>query len=158
MATKYQTSFILRALAVAFACAVLTGCRSFDFEDSSAVETTTPVNKADVIGQYQIQLIPSRGEPTVEKVDIVGAVTVQDALEASGATRKFGAMKITLRRIIKESGTLLKLPVEYEVRSKTVPDLGGQNYSLRPGDTIIVSPKESKTLEKVLESLTGSVI
>ena len=156
MATKYQTSFLLRAFVVAFACTVLTGCRSFDLEASSAVETAAPVNKADVIGQYQVQLLPSRGKPTVEKIDITTPVTVQNALEASGAIGKFGAMKITLRRIIKGKGTLLKLPVDYEVRSKTVPD--GQNYNLLPGDTLIVSPKESKTLEKVIESLTGSVI
>ena len=155
MATKYQTSFILRAIAVAFACTVLTGCRSFDFEASSTVETAAPVNKADVIGQYQVQLLPSHAKPTVEKIDITTPVTVQDALEASGAIGKFGSMKITLRRIIKEKGTMLKLPVDYEVRSKTVPD--GQNYNLLPGDTLIVSPKESKTLEKVIESLTGNV-
>ncbi len=156
MATRYQTIFILRAFAVALACTVLTGCQSFDFEDSSVVETAAPVNKADVIGQYQIQLIPSHGKATVEKIDIAGPVTVQDALEASGATGKFGSMKITVGRIVKKTGKLLKLPVDYDVRSKTVPE--GQNYSLLPGDTITVSPKQTKIMEKVLESLTGSVI
>ena len=156
MATKYQTSFILRALTVVFACTISTGCQSFEFGTASVNETTAPVASANVRGQYQIQLIPSRGKPTVEKVDITGPVTVQDALEASGAIGKFGPMKITLRRIIKEKGTLLPLPVDYDVRSKTVLD--GQNYNLLPGDTLIVSPKESKVWEKLVESLTSGVI
>jgi len=156
MATKYQTSFILRAVTMAFACAILSGCQSVDFETSAAIETVVPEKREDVIGQYQIQLLPRRGNPTVEKVDIAGPVTVQDALEASGAIRKFGPIKITLKRIIKDKGALLQLPVDYEFRSKTVPD--GQNYGLLPGDTIVVSPKESKALEKAIESLTGGLI
>ena len=153
MATINRTSFILRALTVAFACIYLTGCQSFDFEDQLANETAAPVNKADVTSQYRIQLIPKRGKPTVEKIDIVGPVTVQDALEAAGAHRKVGPMKITLGRIVKKTGALLKLPVEYDFRSKTV--VSGQDYGLLPGDTLTVSPKHSNTLEKVLESVTG---
>ena len=137
-------------------CTILTGCQSFDFGASSTAESATPVNREDVIGQYRVQLIPGRGKPTVENVDIVGPVTVQDALEASGAIRKFGLMKITLSRITKENGTLLKLPVDYKVRSKTVPD--GQNYNLLPGDTLTVSPKESKALEKAIGAFTGGLI
>jgi len=156
MATKYQTSFILRALTAVFACSILTGCQSFNFDASSATEPAASVNEADVIGQYRVQLIPSRGKPTVENVDIVGPVTVQDAIEASGAIRKFGSMKITLSRIIKEKGTLLKLPVGYEVRTKTVID--SQNYSLLPGDTLTVSPKQSQVLEKAVEAITGGLI
>ncbi len=157
MAAKYQTSFTLRALAVAFACSVLTGCQSFDLATSAAVEEKAPiVNKADVIGQYQMQLIPARRPPSVEKIDITGPVTVQDALEAAGAMRKFGEMKISLGRIIKGKGTLLKLPIDYQTKSKTVrPE---QNYQLLPGDTITVSPKDSKTLEKIIESLGGGLI
>lgn len=157
MATKYQTSFILWTLTVAISCSVLTGCQSFDFAASAAVDKEAPaVNKADVLGQYQMQLIPRHGAPSVEKIDITGPVTVQDALEAAGAIRKFGPMKISLGRIIKDKGTLLKLPVDYQVKSKTVRS--EQNYHLLPGDTITVSPKESKTFEKAIESITGGVI
>ena len=65
-------------------------------------------------------------------------------------------MKITLRRVVKETGRLLKLPVDYDFRTKTVVD--SQNYGLLPGDTLTVSPKESKALQKAFGALSGGLI
>ena len=156
MAAKYQTRFILRAMVVAFACMVLTGCQSFDFDAAQSIATETSQPEADVIGQYQMQLIPRRGKPSVEKVNITAPVAVQDALVASGATKKFRGMKISLSRIIKDKSELLKLPVEYQFRTKTVrPE---QNYQILPGDTITVSPSKSDTIDKILKSATGGLI
>ena len=157
MAARYQTRFILRTMLVAFACVVFAGCQSFDFDAANSQSATDKVIPgANVIGQYQMQLIPKRGKPSVEKINITGPVTVQDALETSGATKKFGLMKISLGRIIKDKGTLLKLPVEYDFRSKTVrPE---QNYEILPGDTITVSPKKSNSLEKIIKTATGGLI
>jgi len=154
MANIDQTRIILRALAVALVCVVFAGCQSFDFGSANTSETAATVAQPNVIGQYQMQLIPGFGKPTVEKVDITGPMTVQDALEASGAIRKFRGMKITLSRIIKDKGTLLKLPVEYQVRSKTVRT--EQNYEVLPGDTITVSPKKN-SLDKAIGSISGGL-
>ena len=154
MAAVYQTRFILRAIVVALACVVLNGCQSFDFESDPL--QADPVAPTEVIGQYQMQLLPKWGQPSVEKVNITGPVTVQDALVASGATKKFGAMKITLGRIVKDKGTLLKLPVEYVTRAKTVKE--GQDYQILPGDTITVSPKKSNTIDKLLKSASGGLL
>ena len=158
MAAVHQTKFILWTIVVALACVVFTGCQSFDFAaaqpEASAV--SQPVEGGKVIGQYQMQLIPSRGKPSVEKINITGPVTVQDALEASGATKKFGNMKITLSRIVKDKSELLKLPVEYQIRSKSIrPE---QNYGVLPGDTITVSPKQSDTIERMLKAASGGLI
>ena len=109
-----------------------------------------------MIGQYQMQLIPSRGQPSVEKINITGPLTVQDALEASGAIKKFRGMKISLGRIVKDKSELLKLPVEYQMRSKSVRD--EQNYQILPGDTITVSPLKSDTIDKLIKTATGGLI
>ena len=156
MTARYQIGLILRASLLAFTCVVFTGCQSFDFGAAPTETATTspPVTDANVIGQYQMQLIPARGEPSVEKVNITSPVTVQDALEASGATKKFKDMKISLGRIIKDNGTLLKLPIDYQVRSKLIrPE---QNYQLLPGDTLTVSPKSTDAFEKMIKSLMGN--
>ena len=151
-----QTKLIFRALTVVIACAFFTGCQSFDFESHEVAEESSLTPKAEVSGQYQMQLIPSFGNPSVEKVDIIGSVTIQDALEASGAVEKFRSMKITLGRVVKDKAALLKLPVEYEVRSKTVPD--HQNYQLLPGDTVTVSPNSSGPIDQLFEKITGGII
>ena len=158
MAAKNQTRFILRAMVVMLASVVLSGCQSFDFDaaNSRTADTAEPIAEVNVIGQYQMQLIPSRGKPSVERIDITGPVTVQDALEASGALSKFGRMKISLGRIIKDRAELLKLPVEYQIQSKSVrPE---QNYQVLPGDTITVSPQKSDRFEKLIKSATGGLI
>ena len=158
MAAVYQTRFILQAMLVVVACVVSAGCQSFELAsaESQSVETSKVIPDANVVGQYQMQLIPSRGKPSVEKINITSPVTVQDALVASGATKKFGLMRISLGRIIKENGTLLKLPVEYNVRSKSVrPE---QNYEILPGDTITVSPKKSDAIERILKTASGGLI
>ena len=158
MAARYQSRITLRAIVVAFACVVFTGCQSLDFTatQSQSGETGKLVPEANVIGQYQMQLIPSRGQPSVEKINITGPLTVQDALEASGATKKFRGMKISLGRIVKDKSELLKLPVEYQMRSKSVRD--EQNYQILPGDTITVSPLKSDTIDKLIKTATGGLI
>ena len=162
MAANNQARFVLGTFMVALVCVSFTGCQGFDLitpksilptAEELEVNSGADAKQANVMGQYQMQLIPSRGQPSVEKINITGPVTVQDALVASGATKKFRGMKISLGRIIKDKGTLLKLPVEYEFRSKSVrPE---QNYEVLPGDTITVSPKKSETLEKLIKSATG---
>ena len=157
MAASFQTRFILQATAVVFTCVVLAGCQSFNFDaaQTGTAQTTKQVPEANVIGQYQMQLIPSWGEPSVEKINITGPLTVQDALEASGAMKKFGRMKISLGRIVKDKSELLKLPVEYQIRSKSIrPE---QNYQVLPGDTITVSPLKLDAIEKILKSATGNM-
>ena len=156
MAAIFETRFIFRALAVAFTCIVFSGCQSFDVNSNAVVGTSSPTPEAEVIGQYQLQLIPSFGSPVIEKVDIAGPVTVQDALEASGAIRKFRSMKISLGRIVKDKGHLLKLPIDYQVRSKTVRD--DQNYQLLPGDTLTVSSKKSNSIDKAIEAISGGLL
>ena len=156
MAANYKTRFILRALLVSLACVIFTGCQSFDFGSAKSRTAPPAPAEANVIGQYQMQLIPSRGEPSVERVNITGPVTVQDAVEASGAIKKFGNVKITLGRVIKGKGELLKLPVDYQIRSKSIrPE---QNYEVLPGDTITVSPKRSDALDKMIKAVTGGLI
>ena len=156
MAASYQKRFILRAVVLAFTCIAFAGCQSLEFDAGNNQTIGEPVAEADVIGQYQMQLIPGWGAPSVEKVNITGPLTVQDALEASGAIKKFGRMKISLGRIIKGKGELLKLPVEYQFREKSIrPE---QNYEVLPGDTITVSPAKSDKIQKLLRSATGGVI
>lgn len=101
--------------------------------------------------QYRVHLSPAFGRSWEHIGQIDGQVTVQDALEASGATRKFRAMDISLSRKVDGSAKILRLPVEYNVASKTVVD--HLNYALHPGDTLSVRARASGSLDKLVDSL-----
>lgn len=83
---------------------------------------------------------------------IDGPITVQTALERSGAIEKFRAMDITVMRVVKESGKPLKLPVVYSGSKKTVrPE---QDYALHPNDIIMVNAQTKNPLDKFVSSIT----
>lgn len=114
--------------------------------------TSMPTNpNAESAGQYYVEMHPAFGQPKIFQGELDGNLTVQQALERSGATKKYRGMNIGLFRFVKESGRPLKLPVEYKYRNKQVsPD---QNYALHPEDRIVVMPKSSSPLDKVMDSL-----
>ena len=79
------------------------------------------------------------------------AVYVQDALELSGATRKYRNMKIRVLRSVDGSGRVLNMPVNYNASRKLVED--ETNYAVHPGDKILVSRKFDNAVESVVKTL-----
>ena len=90
-----------------------------------------------------LRCIPVDGEPKtfdgyLQNDSATGPVTVQTALEESGAVGRYRNMEITMYRRVSESGRLLKLPVSYVPRSDSVKV--EQDYALHPGDRIVIKP------------------
>ena len=149
LVTRTLLCFSFATVAVVFA-----GCQTMTMPGLDVEAAEMPA-AGESKGQYQIQMVPAFGKSTVEKVKITKPTMVQDALESAGAMKKFRGMKISLNRVVADSGKLLSLPVEYDVKSKAVrPE---QNYEVLPGDSISVTPKQTGALDKVMESLTGGL-
>lgn len=149
---QYKNSISL--VIVTIACLALMGCQTMNLSPNAQSDIAPPIQKK-VIGQYQVQLMPKFGKATVEKMDITSPMTVQDALVAVNASEKFRAMDITLSRVIKDRGQVLKFPIGYQTRTRSVrPE---QDYQILPGDTISISSKSSGSIDKMIESLTGGI-
>ena len=133
--------------------AATSGCNTLQFNPG-----TDPVEpNAETTGQqYQIQLIPQFGRDTVSQHAIEPGMTVQSALENSGAIDRFRAMEITLSRLVKDSGRVLRMPVSYDVRSQSV--IPSQDYALHPGDTISVKAVTAGSFDKLIDSVTGGAL
>ena len=126
-----------------------TGCLGGLGLNNAAVLPTEPT--ADSAGQYQVEMTGNFSKSSVFKGEIDGPLTVQDALERSGATKKFRSMDVMIYRVVKESGFPLKMPVEYKARNKTV--LPEMDYALHPNDRIAVRARSTNAIDKVIDSL-----
>jgi hypothetical protein len=126
------------------------GCSTMLKSLPPAIPAETPVASD---GSYYVEMHPAIGKPVIFKGELNGPATVQDALEQSGATKKFRGMRIGLFRIVKENGRPLKLPVDYKYRTKQVEQ--HQNYALHPEDRIVVAAKTSNVMGEVMKALNG---
>lgn len=130
---------------------VATGCQPFQksmTSEPSLGDASAPM--------YQIQIVPRFGRPIVERKVIKDKMTVQDALEESGAMDRFRSMDITLARLIEGRAPILKLPVEYRYDKQSVVD--SQNYSLHPGDTISIKARPVASFDKLITALSSGLL
>lgn len=104
-------------------------------------------------GMYLVDMVPFMGESISHKGQIRNNMTVQNALEESGALKKFRKMEVQLYRIVQGSGRTLNMPVEMQPGKKLVKF--EQDYALHPGDRIVVKPGGGAGLEKVFGALAG---
>ena len=133
-AMKQNLSSTLRArnsscIAMAFllAAIIAPGCATMNLDPmnlgsmnlgSSLLPTReTPEQQplAQSAGTYKVIFQSKSGrQPKIYEGKIVGNKTVQQALEESGATRKYSRMQVDLARVLPENGNVLRLPVTYD--------------------------------------------
>ena len=140
------SAFALMAMLIA------TGCQPF--QKSAAPEMPVGGNSS---AMYQVQMIPKFGKPTVTKHVIRDKMTVQDVIEETGAVTQFRSMEITLSRLVNEPRkSVLKLPIEYRYEKQAVVDY--QNYSIHPGDTLVIKARSAGSLDKLVGALSGDML
>jgi hypothetical protein len=101
--------------------------------------------------RYEV-IFASSGEPEVFEGVIKGPMTVQDALEESGATRRYRHLMVDLARAVPEKDHVLKLPIQWNHEERHVME--EQNYALHPGDELLVRRDTSGPLSAVLDTLS----
>ena len=130
-----------------FVC--LSGCSALNTFNKSDVLSAE--NSAPSKGIYQVEMSGSFHKSTVFQGEIDGPITVQTALERSGAIDKFRGMDILIYRVVQETGQGLKMPVEYKYSQKKVrPE---QDYAIHPNDRIVVSSRSNNALDKLVDSI-----
>jgi hypothetical protein len=129
------------------------GCTSLNFMGDKQAAVNLPVS-SDV---YRVEMYSNHGEPKTYdgylNSDPAGEpVTVQTALEASGAVGRYRNMEVTLYRRVAESGQLLKLPVAFRPRTDSVKV--EQDYALHPGDRIVIKPVSKGLFSLVMSGVS----
>src|SRR5205823_5763235 len=96
---------------------------------------------------FTVQFQTEHAKPQAKKYPIDGETFVQDALNKSGAFRRYRRMTIDLVRITPH-GSPHKMIVSFD-RSKhrIEPQC---NYEVRPGDTLIITEDKSNIVDDML--------
>ena len=144
----------LKMLAALVVCSGFVGCSMFQEQlqptlDSKVVPsdglTATPSEE-----KYAIELHPSEGKPTVIEKTLTGgeAMHVQDALEATGAHKKYKRFFLELMRPM-PSGGWHEMTLAYDRPSKRVaPEF---DYAVLPGDRIVITQDPSTLFDDIVE-------
>jgi len=144
---KNQSSLVAYKLClmVTFA-ALLSGCATVN------VKMPAESPAVDAAPGYKVIFGTRKGKmPEIFYGQITGNVTVQAALQESGALKRFKrGMRVDLARRL-ENGRVLKLPVNYDVDSGRV--MSEQDYAIHPGDEILVRRADQGMLNDVFKNL-----
>ena len=137
------------ALMLGMSVVTSTGCLG-GLGQTGANLPTEPVS-AESTETYRVDMIGAFSKTSSFEGEIDGPITIQDVLVNSGATKKFRNMDVMIYRVVKESGRVLKLAVDYVPRTKSVkPEL---NYAIHAEDRIIVQSRTTTAIDKVINSL-----
>lgn len=136
-----MAALILMGVTLSTGCSTLPNSSNGAFSNSAQ----TPV-AAGSQPQYLVDMQWAYGGGKKFKGNIGPGTTVQSALEASGATKKFRTMDVAVLRRIEGDFQPLKMSSNYNTGKKRITS--ETDYALQHGDRIVIKPtSESKLLQ-----------
>jgi hypothetical protein len=97
--------------------------------------------------KYVVELRAEKGQPQIVEQELAAPIHVQQALEQSGAAKKWPRMQVELYRHL-PSGGWHRMSLEYDRQSHRIPP--EFDYSVLPGDRIIVKEDTANFLDDVM--------
>ena len=154
MRTKYQISsrFSVLLIVVCVGLAIgFCGCSSISTFGNKSV----PVDEQSQASRetYRVEMSGGLHKSSVYDGTLDGPITVQTALERSGAVRKYRNMEVSILRVVEDTGRGLKMSIEYQPGKNSVkPE---QDYAIFPNDRIIVEASSNSTFTKLVDQFGG---
>jgi hypothetical protein len=133
------------------------GCQSLLRAPGSAT-AETPATAIDA-PTYTVEVHSNWTNPTTQRETFTGRVPLQKVVEKSGAHRRHRNLDITVVRVAKESGQILRLNAKFDPQSRSVEPQ--YDYDILANDHVIIKPNTSSPLDDVikpLNQLTGGGI
>lgn len=143
---------LLSFFAVTAGCNVTNGAKPTPLFGSNSNRSSQPMQQTQPNqGVVTVELHPTRGKITRGEIPMTDMMTVQDALQKSGATKKFRNLNFEVVRFNKEKGKQVKMGGSYLPEKRTAA--AHYNYALRPGDRVNVTEDTSSATDSVLNPL-----
>jgi hypothetical protein len=140
-------SWLAMVLAGLLGCA---GCAGFPAAPARRSADEAALDEA----KYSVLMFGSGSkEPKVFTGNWREGMTVDDALQESGAKKKYRHMRIDVARQVSSTGEWLKMPATYSRRGQRVVE--SQNYAIHPGDQIGIRPQSENVLDAFVRSISG---
>ena len=149
-AANRSVSSVFALLGIAMIAVSFTGCTPLVMSKANEGVVSKAATSA---GQYQLRMEMPFGKSETYIGDIDGPLTIQNALERSGAMKKFRAMDVDLFREVEGTYAPLKMTAVFEPGKKMIrPET---NYGLRAGDSILVKPASNNPFGKMLGKMAN---
>lgn len=113
----------------------------------ASAATGAPAPQAD---KYTVEIRPASGKPEALPQPLTDHVCVQEALEQSGATKKFKRFEVELYRPL-SGDRWHRMVLEYDRSNRRVP--AENDYALQPGDRLIVNEDTSDIFDDVAQQV-----
>jgi hypothetical protein len=111
-----------------------------------------PPAAADPSSTYQVLFVPHEGKTEQVQRTLSGQMHVQDAIEQTGAAKKFRRIDVELVRPL-PSGGFHRIPCEYDRSAERItPEF---DYALLPGDRILVKEDPATIVDDMLNTALG---
>lgn len=143
-------TILLMTLASASLCS--TGCSLFQPQVSPQLtaEVTTgdaaPINEP---GSMIVEIRPDGAEPKRTEVELTEPLHVQDAMEKTGAAKKFRRCFVDLLRPLPD-GRLHRMSLEFDRDNKRVPP--EFDYAVLPGDRLVITENTENVVDDVMNA------
>ena len=132
------------AMLIMIGGALSTGCSTLP----SSVSSAPPVVATGSQPQYLVDMQLGYGGSKTYKGVIGPGMTVQAAIEASGATRKFRKMDVKVMRKVDGDYRPLKMSCDYNAATRTIsPE---SDYALKDGDRVLITSTSEKNFLQML--------
>jgi hypothetical protein len=133
-------------IAAACGCASLKPAATPDQSVDSLLRQAPPT--------YNVALYGTGSEPDVETLPLVEGTTVQDALLAVKAHKRYWGMEITVVRRVGDNGPYVRMPSTYKRSARSV--LASENYALHPNDRVEIRPFDQNVLDAAMTRMINA--
>jgi hypothetical protein len=99
--------------------------------------------------KYAIELRPEKGQPQSIDRELTAPIHVQQALEQAGLAKRWPRMGVEMYRHL-PTGGWHKMSLEFDYKAHRVPP--EFDYSVQPGDRIIVSEVAENLLDDLMQA------
>lgn len=130
------------------------GCQSL-LTGKASQSVVPPVAGADT-STYTLEVHSNWTKPKNNKVVHTGPVPLQTVIESTGMASRYRDLEITVVRVAKESGQILRLDADFDPTSRAIKPQ--YDYDVLPNDHIIIKPGNTSAIDdliKPLNQLTG---
>jgi hypothetical protein len=130
------------------------GCQSL-LRAPGSTASQTPATAIDA-PTYTVEVHSNWTNPTTKRQSFTGRVPLQKVVEQTGAHRRNRDLDITVVRVAKESGQILRLTAKFDPQSRSVQPQ--YDYDILANDHVIIKPSTSSPLDdliKPMSQLTG---
>ena len=149
----WQALVPLAALVLTPGCAILNQDATDATKLPEMVAEVAPQQAQGHAGAITLEIRPSGNRSEARQIPLTGAMRIQDVLDQTGLPQRFKRMDLYVMRVAGDQRH--KLDSKYSYKSGIVNPL--YDYSLRPGDHLVVIEDTRNMFDDMLGSLGGPV-